>query len=183
MIWFTEDSFMVKKRRNHIRKEEKKYLNSANATGQLEDNEKESIGNRIYRYSKSETNHQLIGRSIWRSVWPFGNSTFKFKHVEDTNVLPFRGGRGGVFCLDTPVDRLYCKRPILCLSSSKILTPSPLTARRVCTASPPPPLVRVEDTLAKWKGVGGSIFWKTPDTALYSTYVSTLWTHLSRLRL
>ncbi len=55
---------MVKKRRNHIRKEEKKYLNSANATGQLEDNEKESIGNRIYRYSKSETNHQLIGRSI-----------------------------------------------------------------------------------------------------------------------
>ncbi len=22
---------------------------------------------------------------------------------------------------------------------------------------------------------GGSIFWKTPDTALYSTYVSTLW--------
>ncbi len=24
------------------------------------------------------------------------------------------------------------------------------------------------------RGVGGSIFWKTPDTALYSTYVSTL---------
>jgi hypothetical protein len=40
----------------------------------------------------------------------------------------------------------------------------------------PPPLVRgeEEDTLAGWKGGGGSIFWKTPDTALYSTYVSTL---------
>jgi hypothetical protein len=25
------------------------------------------------------------------------------------------------------------------------------------------------------EGVGGSIFWKTPDTALYSTYVSTLY--------
>ncbi len=26
--------------------------------------------------------------------------------------------------------------------------------------------------LAGWGGGGGSIFWKTPDTALYSTYVS-----------
>jgi hypothetical protein len=25
------------------------------------------------------------------------------------------------------------------------------------------------------EGVGRPIFWKTPDTALYSTYVSTLW--------
>jgi hypothetical protein len=32
-----------------------------------------------------------------------------------------------------------------------------------------------EDTLAGWRGGGESIFWKTPDTALYSTYVSTLW--------
>jgi hypothetical protein len=31
------------------------------------------------------------------------------------------------------VERLYCKRLILCLASSKILTPTPLTARRVCT--------------------------------------------------
>ena len=38
----------------------------------------------------------------------------------------------------------------------------------------PLPLVRGEDTLAGWKGGGGSIFWKTPDTDLYSTYVSTL---------
>ncbi len=29
------------------------------------------------------------------------------------------------------------------------------------------------------RGEGGSIFWKTPDTALYSTYVSTLCTVLS----
>ncbi len=30
-------------------------------------------------------------------------------------------------------ERLYCKRPIQCLAFSKILTPHPLTARRVCT--------------------------------------------------
>ncbi len=42
-----------------------------------------------------------------------------------------------------------------------------------CPASVyPPPL---EDTLAEWRGGGGSITWKTPDTALYSIYVSTLW--------
>jgi hypothetical protein len=28
------------------------------------------------------------------------------------------------------VERLYCKRPIQCLASSKILTPHPLTTRR-----------------------------------------------------
>jgi hypothetical protein len=31
------------------------------------------------------------------------------------------------------VEGLYCKRPIQCLASSKILTSRPLTARRVCT--------------------------------------------------
>jgi hypothetical protein len=45
------------------------------------------------------------------------------------------------------------------------------------------PLVRGKDTLAAWmdgEGVGGgSIFWKTPDTALYSAYVSTLWLFVS----
>jgi hypothetical protein len=45
---------------------------------------------------------------------------------------------------------------------------------------PPPhrparPLVRGEDTLAGWRGGGGSIVRKMPDTALYSIYVSTLW--------
>jgi len=71
------------------------------------------------------------------------------------------------------VERLYCKRPIQCLASSKILTPHPLTARRVCT--PCLWCVRGVDTLDGWRGDGGSIFWKTPDTALYSTYISTLW--------
>ncbi len=31
-----------------------------------------------------------------------------------------------------PVEGLYCKRPIQCLASSELLTPHPLTARRVC---------------------------------------------------
>ncbi len=50
------------------------------------------------------------------------------------------------------VEGLYCKRPIQCLASYKILTPPPhpLTARRY-----PPPLVRGEDKLAGWKGGGG----------------------------
>jgi hypothetical protein len=46
---------------------------------------------------------------------------------------------------------IYCKRPIQCLASSKILTPHPVTARRMCTL---PPLVRGEDTLAGWRGGG-----------------------------
>ncbi len=67
-----------------------------------------------------------------------------------------------------PVEGLYCKRLIQCLASSKILTPPhPLSARRVCNTYPPP-LVRGEDTLAGWREGGGSIVWKTPDTALYS---------------
>ncbi len=49
------------------------------------------------------------------------------------------------------VERLYFKRPILCLASSKILTPTPLAARRVYA----PPLVRGEDTLAGWRGGWG----------------------------
>jgi hypothetical protein len=35
----------------------------------------------------------------------------------------------------------------------------------------PLPLVRGEDTLAVWREGGGSIVRKTPDTALYSTYI------------
>jgi hypothetical protein len=42
------------------------------------------------------------------------------------------------------------------------------------TACTPPPLVRGEDTFAGWRGGGGSIVRKTPDTALFSVYVSTL---------
>jgi hypothetical protein len=38
-----------------------------------------------------------------------------------------------------------------------------------------PPLARGEDTLAApgGEGGGGSIFWKTQDTALYSTYIES----------
>ncbi len=60
------------------------------------------------------------------------------------------GGGGGLSL--HAVERLYCKRQIQCLASSKILTPHPLTARRVCT---PPPLVRGEDTLAGWRAGWG----------------------------
>ncbi len=51
------------------------------------------------------------------------------------------------------VEGLYCKRPIQCLASSEMLTPHPLTARRVCVY--PPPLVRGVDTLAGWRGGWG----------------------------
>ncbi len=39
----------------------------------------------------------------------------------------------------------------------------------------PPPLVRGRTHSLGGERGGGSIFWKTRDTALYSTYVSTLW--------
>jgi len=59
----------------------------------------------------------------------------------------------------------------MCGVFQNIDPPLPHRPASVCT---PLPLVRREDKLAGWKGGGGSIFWKTPDTALYSTYVSTL---------
>ncbi len=71
--------------------------------------------------------------------------------------------------LPETVEGLYSKRPIQCLVSSELLTPHPLTARRGGL-----PLVRGEDTLAAWRGGGGSLVRKTPDTALYSIYVITL---------
>jgi hypothetical protein len=40
---------------------------------------------------------------------------------------------------------------------------------------PPTPLVQGEDTLAGRRWGGGSIVWKTSDTALNSIYASTLW--------
>ncbi len=54
--------------------------------------------------------------------------------------------------------------------------PPPPLHQRVCT---PSPLVRGKDTHSLGgEGGGGSIYWKTPDTALYSTYVSTLWAYV-----
>ncbi len=61
------------------------------------------------------------------------------------------------------VEELYCKRPIQCLASSKILTPHPSPPASVYPPSP------------AFGAGGGHTRWKTPDTALSSTYVSTLW--------
>jgi hypothetical protein len=43
----------------------------------------------------------------------------------------------------------------------------------------PPLLVRGGTHSLGGEGGGESIFWKTPDTALYSTYVSFLWAESS----
>ncbi len=52
--------------------------------------------------------------------------------------------------------------------------PQPLTTR-VCT-TPPPPAFGAGGGQTCWVERGwGSIFWKTPDTALYSAFVNTLW--------
>ncbi len=70
---------------------------------------------------------------------------------------------------------LYCKRRIQCLASSEILTPHPLTARRVCT-----PAFGAGGGHTRWVERGwGPIIRKTPDTAQYSIYVSTLWRGVS----
>jgi hypothetical protein len=57
--------------------------------------------------------------------------------------------------------------------------PTPSPPASVYPPPHSPPLVRGEDTLAAWRGGGGSVVRKTPDTALYSIYVSTLWVSLS----
>jgi hypothetical protein len=56
----------------------------------------------------------------------------------------------------SPLRDYYCKRAIICLSSSKIVTPTSLSARRVCTVYPPPKGIGPSPTLA-WPG------WKQPD--------------------
>jgi hypothetical protein len=43
----------------------------------------------------------------------------------------------------------------------------------------PPAFGAGEDTLAGWRGGRGSKFWKTSDTALFSTYVSSSWNLVS----
>ncbi len=70
------------------------------------------------------------------------------------------------------VEGLYCKRPIQCLASSEILTPHP--PHRPASVYPPPLWCGGRDTLARGRRGGGSIFRKTPYTAQYSIYVSTL---------
>jgi hypothetical protein len=64
----------------------------------------------------------------------------------------------------------------------KIDTP-PHLPHRPASVYPPPPF-SAGGGHTRWveKGVGGggSIFWKTPDTALYSTYLSTLWLRVQK---
>ncbi len=70
-----------------------------------------------------------------------------------------------LYCIVTYVEGLYCKRPILCLPSSKILTPHPLTARRRGCTPPPPFWCGGRTHSPGGKSGRWSIFWKTPDTA------------------
>jgi hypothetical protein len=98
--------------------------------------------------------HRCLNGAIGRSLMFVCSSLFL--KVAMTNIIK-------------RVEGLYCKRPIQCLASSEILTPHPLTARRVCTSLP---MVWGEEILAGWRGGGGSIVRKTLDTALYSLYVS-----------
>ncbi len=93
-------------------------------------------------------------------------------------LLMFRGRKkmvGFIYCL-TLMSRN--RREIIARGQSygwrlpKYWLPTPLSARRVCT---PRLLVRGRTHSLGGEGGGGSIFWKTSDTALYSTYVSALW--------
>jgi hypothetical protein len=77
---------------------------------------------------------------------------------------------------DKTVEGLYCKRPIQCLPSSELLTPPPPR----CPASLYPLAFGAGGGQTGWvEGGGGvgvnTVVRKTPDTALYSIYVSTLW--------
>ncbi len=83
---------------------------------------------------------------------------------EEPNHMTFR--KSG------PVEGLYCKRPIQFLASSELLTPHP--SHR--PASVNPPAFGAGGGHTRWVERGwGSIVRKTPDTALYSIYVSTLY--------
>ncbi len=95
-----------------------------------------------------------------------------YYHIHENKTMCFTANSW----LCCPAEGLYWKRPIQCLASSEILTPHP-THRPASVYPPPfpPPLVRGEGTIAGWRGGGGSIVRKTPDTALYSIYAITLW--------
>ncbi len=73
---------------------------------------------------------------------------------------------------------LHMKSTELCLASSKILTPQPLSTQRVC----PPPVPKAgEYTHARKWGSGRSIFWKTLDIGLASYSIISLRYNLSNL--
>ncbi len=70
------------------------------------------------------------------------------------------------------VEGLYGKRPIQCLMSSEILTPHPLTARRVCTT----PAFGAGGGHTRWveRGWGGVNILEDARHC-YVLYISTLW--------
>jgi hypothetical protein len=72
--------------------------------------------------------------------------------------------------MDTTVERLYCKRPILCLASSQILTPHPPHR----PASVYPPAFGAGGGHTRWleRGVGGQYFGRR-QTQLCTLYVHT----------
>ncbi len=68
----------------------------------------------------------------------------------------------------------YCKRTILRLASSKILTPHPHPPLRPASVYPLHRLCCGGRTHSQGgEGGWGSIFWKTQDTALYSTNIES----------
>ncbi len=87
------------------------------------------------------------------------------------------------FLFDLQIDTkstkyLHMKSTKLCLASSKILIPQPLSTQRVCP--PPAPKAGGYTLAGKW-GSGRSIFWKTPDTGLASYSIISLRYNLSNL--
>jgi hypothetical protein len=78
-------------------------------------------------------------------------------------------------CSAAPVEGLYCKRPIQCPASSKILTPPPPTP------SPPgecvPPAFGAGGGHTRWveRGWGVNILEDARHCSVLYTYVSTLW--------
>ncbi len=81
--------------------------------------------------------------------FPYVHIAPSFLILDWQNVSEFPPSQGKT---DGHVEGLYCKRPIQCLASSEILTPHPLTARRVGN---PPPLVRGRTHSLGGEGVGG----------------------------
>ncbi len=70
------------------------------------------------------------------------------------------------------VEGLYCKKPIQCLTSSKILTPHPLSARQVCT---PRFWFGGKTHSLSGEGLGGQYFWRRQTLLCTLLYISTFW--------
>ncbi len=87
-----------------------------------------------------------------------------------TKTTTLMGGANVNKALEILVKWLYCKRPIQCLTSSKILTPLPPGECALCT----PRLWcgwRTHSLRERGWGVIILVFWKTPDTACSVHYI------------